>query len=354
MKNRLKKQSIELLRELISIPSFSGEEDKTADLIAKSLQNNQIAAQRKFHNIYALSPQFDSKKPALLLNSHHDTVKPTDGWHSDPFNPEIKDGKLIGLGSNDAGASLVSLMAVFQYFYKESNLSHNLILALTAEEENSGINGIRAILPELGKIDLAIVGEPTGMKMAIAEKGLMVLRCQAIGRSGHAARDTGENAITKAIDDIVWINGHTFSPVSPLLGPAKMTVTMIKAGTQHNVIPDRCEFTIDIRSTDNCNNEMILDVLKHNLRSDFADPSLNLRPSSIPLNHGLVETAISLGIETFGSPTLSDQTYISAPSVKMGPGQSERSHTADEFVYLSEIEEGIEKYIELLEQFLKT
>jgi acetylornithine deacetylase len=352
MKSKLKKQSIELLKELISISSLSGEENKTANLIQNSLENNQIATIRKFNNIYVFSAQFDSGKPTLLLNSHHDTVRPTEGWHSDPFQPVIEGEKLVGLGSNDAGASLVSLMAVFQYFYNYVNLNHNLILALTAEEENSGINGIRAILPELGKIDLAIVGEPTGMNMAIAEKGLMVLRCQAIGRSGHAARETGENAISKAMDDIIWIRDHQFPQISPLLGPAKMTVTMINAGTQHNVIPDRCGFTVDIRSTDVCDNELILEVLKNNLSSDFSEPSLNLRPSCIPLDHTLVKTAKSLGIETFGSPTLSDQTYISAPSVKMGPGRSERSHAANEYIYLSEIEEGIDKYIQLLEHFL--
>jgi len=352
MKTNLKEQSIDLLKELISIPSFSGEEDKTADLIERSLEKNQIATKRKIHNIFAISPQFDSEKPTLLLNSHHDTVKPSKGWDSDPFQPLIDGDKLVGLGSNDAGASLVSLMAVFQYFYSTENLSHNLILALTAEEENSGINGIRSILPELGKIDLAIVGEPTGMNMAVAEKGLMVLRCQATGRSGHAARDTGENAISKAIEDIIWIKNYKFSEVSAVLGPAKMTVTMINAGTQHNVIPDRCEFTVDIRSTDTCDNNRILEVLGQNISSDFAEPSLNLRQSFIPMDHHLVKTAKSLGMETFGSPTLSDQTYISAPSVKIGPGLSERSHTANEFVTLSEIEEGIDKYIELLEQFL--
>jgi acetylornithine deacetylase len=354
MKSKLKKQSIELLKELISITSFSGEEDKTANLIQNSLENNRIATKRKFNNIYVFSTQFDSGKPTLLLNSHHDTVRPSEGWHYDPFEPVIEGDKLVGLGSNDAGASLVSLMAVFQYFYNNTNLNHNLILALTAEEENSGINGIRAILPELGKINLAIVGEPTEMNMATAEKGLMVLRCEAIGRSGHAARETGENAIYKAMDDIFWIRNHKFQQISPLLGSAKMTVTMINAGTLHNVIPDRCGFTVDIRSTDICDNEMILEILRQNLSSDFAEPSLNLRPSCIPVDHTLVKTAKSLGIETFGSPTLSDQTYISAPSVKIGPGRSERSHTANEFIYLSEIEEGIEKYIELLECFLRT
>lgn len=352
MKSKLTEQSIDLLKELISISSFSGEEDKTADLIQKSLENNEIVTKRKYHNIYAFSSQFDSDKPTLLLNSHHDTVRPTGGWSSDPFQPVIEGDKLIGLGSNDAGASLVSLMVVFQYFYNNVNLSHNLILALTAEEENSGEKGIRAILSDLGKIDLAIVGEPTGMQMAIAEKGLMVLSCRASGRSGHAARDTGENAIHKAMDDINWIRNYKFSQVSPLLGPVKMTVTMIKAGTQHNVIPDQCEFTVDIRSTDTCNNEMILEVLKQNVNSDFDDPSLNLQPSCIPLDHHLVKIAQSSGMETFGSPTLSDQTYIAAPSVKMGPGLSGRSHTADEFIYLSEIEEGIQKYIKLLKRFL--
>ena len=225
---------------------------------------------------------------------------------------------------------------------------------MTAEEENSGKNGIRSILPELGTIDLAIVGEPTGMQMAIAEKGLMVLRCRALGRSGHAARDTGENALYMAMDDIRWIKNYKFSEISPLLGPAKMTVTMINAGSQHNVIPDRCEFTVDIRSTDICNNEMILDLLKKNISSEFDEPSLNLRPSAIPMDHQLVKIAKSMGIETFGSPTLSDQTYITGPSIKMGPGMSERSHTANEFIYLSELDEGIGIYIDLLEKFLKT
>jgi len=314
MKSNLIKQSIELLKELISISSFSGEEDKTAELIRKSLENNQIATKRKYHNIYAFSPGFTSEKPTLVLNSHHDTVRPTQGWRSDPFQPVIEGDKLIGLGSNDAGASLVSLLAVFRYFYNNANLSHNLILALTAEEENSGEKGIRAILPELGKIDLAIVGEPTGMNLAIAEKGLIVLRCQSTGRSGHAARETGENAIYKAINDINWIRNYQFAPVSQVLGPVKMTVTIINAGTQHNVIPDQCEFTVDIRSTDICNNDMIMEILRQNLSSEFSDPSLNLLPSFIPLDHPLVESAKSLGMETFGSPTLSDQTYFSAPS----------------------------------------
>jgi acetylornithine deacetylase len=354
MKNKLVRDSIDILKELISVSSLSGQEADTANVIQKSLEDNEIPFKRKHHNIYALSSRIDPENPTLLLNSHHDTVSPTGGWDSDPFKPLIMDDKLIGLGSNDAGASLVSLMAVFQYFYKRDDLSHNLILALTAEEENSGEKGIRSLLSDLGTIDLAIIGEPTGMQMAIAEKGLMVLRCQTAGRSGHAARDNGENAIYKALGDIEWIKSYKFSKDSPLLGPAKMTVTMVNAGTQHNVIPDLCEFTVDIRTTETCDNEMILDLFRKNVNADFNQPTLNLRPSSIPVDHKLVTIAESLGIKTFGSPTLSDQTYISSPSVKIGPGLSERSHTANEFVYLSEIEEGIEIYIKLLEKFLKS
>jgi acetylornithine deacetylase len=354
MTSELKKQAISLLKKLISTSSLSGEEDETANIIQKSLDDRDVRHQRKHHNIYATLPGYDSNKPTLLLNSHHDTVKPAGGWDSDPFQPVIKNDRLIGLGSNDAGASLVSLMAVFEYFYDKKNLNHNLILALTAEEENSGEKGIRAILPELGKIDVAIVGEPTGMQMAIAEKGLMVLRCKAEGRTGHAARDTGENALYRALSDINWIKNYKFPEISSLLGPAKMTVTMINAGTQHNVIPDTCEFTVDIRTTDVCDNKMVLDLFRKNVRSSFKQPSLDLNPSSIPMDHDLVKVAEALGIRTFGSPTLSDQTYITGPSVKMGPGLSERSHTPNEFVYLSEIEEGIEIYIKLLEKFLKS
>jgi acetylornithine deacetylase len=353
MKSKLIKQSIGLLQDLISTPSLSGQEGKTADLIGRALKKEGISFSRKNHNMVTKSASFDPNRPTLLLNSHHDTVKPAGGWESDPFQPLLVNDKLIGLGSNDAGASLVGLLAVFQYFYKHEDLSHNLILALTAEEENSGENGIRSILPNLGKIDLAIVGEPTGMQMAIAEKGLMVLRCQSKGRTGHAARENGDNALYKALEDINWIKNYRFTEDSPLLGPAKMTVTMIKSGTQHNVIPDICEFTVDVRTTDICDNQMILDVFRKNVSAGFNQPSLDLRPSSIPVDHPLVKTAESMGIKTFGSPTLSDQTYINGPSVKMGPGLSERSHTPNEFVYLSEIEEGIEVYINLLEKFLK-
>jgi acetylornithine deacetylase len=256
------------------------------------------------------------------------------------------------LGSNDAGASLVSLLAVFRYFYQRSEISHNLIMAATAEEESSGLRGIRSVLAEIGPVELAIVGEPTGMEMATAEKGLIVLRCQAKGISGHAARNIGENAILKAISDINWLSTYSFPRQSSLLGAVKISVTMIEAGTQHNVIPDRCNFTVDIRTTDAYRHEEILDTIRKHINSDFAAPTLDLSPSSIPLTHPLVQAAEKIGLKTFGSPTLSDQTFIPAPSVKLGPGRSERSHTADEFVYVEEIESGIKTYIDLMNQFL--
>ncbi len=350
--NELSQQAIELLKQLIATPSFSGQEAETADLIEKFLEKHGVETKRKFNNIWAMNRHYHPEKPTLLLNSHHDTVKPVAGWESDPFTPTINDGKLIGLGSNDAGGPLVSLLATFVYFYQWENLNYNLILAATAEEENSGERGIRSVLPELGKIDLAIVGEPTGMEMAIAEKGLMVLRCRSHGRAGHAAREIGENAILKAVQDIQWFSSFQFPKISPVLGPIKMTVTVIQAGELHNVIPDKCDFTVDVRTTDAYTNEQVLQIIKQNITSEIVRTSLRLKPSSIDPNHPLVKIAEELGIKTFGSPTLSDQTYIEAPSVKMGPGMSERSHTPNEFIYLEEIKLGIGRYIELLERLL--
>jgi acetylornithine deacetylase len=352
MINELFNTSVSLLKDLISTPSLSGEESKTAEIIKHSLESAGIKTQRKHNNIYAFNRDYRPEKPTILLNSHHDTVKASAGWTVNPFQPILRDGKLIGLGSNDDGASLVSLIATFKYFYDQQDLNHNLVLAVTGEEENSGINGIRAILSEIGSISLAVVGEPTGMKMAIAEKGLMVLRCQAKGVSGHAARDIGENAILNAIEDIRWFSSFEFPKTSSLLGPVKMTVTMIQAGSQHNVIPDRCDFTVDIRTTDVYSNKEILDVIRGYTASAAAEPSLDLNPSKISENHPFVKVALQGGIHAFGSPTLSDQTFINAPSVKIGPGMSERSHTADEFVYISEIEEGIKVYIDLFTNFL--
>jgi len=348
----LSSQATALLKQLISIPSISGEEEQTAALIKEFLESDGIPVKQLHNNIYAANFEFNPDKPTVLLNSHHDTVKPNRSWSRDPFLPVTEDGKIFGLGSNDAGASLVSLLAVFRYFYKQRGLNHNLIFAATAEEESSGVRGIRSVLPVLGRIDLAIVGEPTGMQMAIAEKGLIVLRCLAKGVSGHAARNTGENAILKALPDIQWFSSYRFPRESGLLGPVKMTVTMIGAGTQHNVIPDRCEFTVDIRSTDVYQHQEILETIRAHIRSEFTSPSLDLSPSSIPGSHPLVEAAGEIGIATFGSPTLSDQTFIAAPSVKIGPGMSERSHTADEFVYEHEIDQGIVVYHDLLQEFL--
>ncbi len=348
----LQSEALDLLKDLISRPSFSGQEDQTAQRLLYFLQEHGIEVQRKFNNIWACNRHFDPQKPTLLLNSHHDTVKVANGWQHDPFVPTIEEGKLFGLGSNDAGAPLVSLMAVFIYFFERTDLSHNLIMAATAEEESSGAKGIRSVLPELGRIDLAVVGEPTGMELAIAEKGLMVLRCRAHGRAGHAARDVGENAIFKAIPDLQWFNTFRFPEESKLLGPVKMTVTMIEAGVLHNVIPDRCDFTVDIRTTDVYGNEQVLQTIREHIQSEILETSLHLQPSAIAENHGLVKVARSLAMHTFGSPTLSDQALIQAPSVKIGPGMSERSHTADEFVYLHELRQGIEIYIQLLEKFL--
>ncbi len=349
----LQQEALVLLKQLIATPSFSGQETQTAEAIERFLQKHGVQTKRLHNNVWARNVHFDPQKPTLLLNSHHDTVKPVNGWQSDPFEPLEKEGKLIGLGSNDAGGPLVSLLSTFVYFYDRPNLKYNLIMAATAEEENSGEKGIRSVLPQLGKIDLAVVGEPTGMQMAIAEKGLMVLRCRAQGKAGHAARDIGENAILKALPDIQWFATYRFPKISPTLGPIKMTVTTIHAGELHNVIPDRCDFTVDIRTTEQYTHEEILQTIERNIGSEIVKTSLRLRPSSIDPNHELVTLARSLGIQTFGSPTLSDQTYIDAPSVKMGPGMSERSHTANEFIYVRELFEGIETYVALLERLLE-
>ncbi len=350
--SRLQTEALNLLKELITIPSFSGREDRTAEKLFQFLHDHGIKAHRKFNNVWARNRYFDPQKPTLLLNSHHDTVQVANGWQHDPFVPCVEKGKLFGLGSNDAGAPLVSLLAAFVYFYDQRTLSHNLIFAATAEEESSGAKGISSVLPELGRIDLAVVGEPTAMELAIAEKGLIVLNCRAHGTAGHAARNVGKNAIYKAIPDLQWFNTFRFPKESTLLGPIKMTVTVIRAGTLHNVIPDHCDFTVDIRTTDAYTNEEVLQTIRDHIQSEILKTSLRLRPSSIKENHPLVKAAKHLGIAVFGSPTLSDQSLIEASSVKIGPGMSERSHTADEFVYLDEVRKGIEIYIHLLENYL--
>ncbi len=347
----LTSDAIELLEQLIRTPSVSGSEDQTADLIATFLSGHGMEVRRLNNNIWSVNRHFDPARPSMLLNSHHDTVKASKDWQRNPLRPEICDDRLYGLGSNDAGAALVSLLAVFRYFYDRDDLAHNLIFAATGEEENSGPNGLKSLLPEFGSLDLAIIGEPTGMDLAIAEKGLMVLRCQAKGKAGHAAHDNHDNAIMRACRDIQWFHSHRFPKVSSLLGPVKMTVTMIKAGQQHNVVPDRCDFTVDIRTNELYTHEEILETIIEAIQSKIVSSSLRLRPSYIAEGHALVRAAIETGLRTFGSATLSDQAVLSCPSVKIGPGNTERSHTADEFICLHEIRDAIVIYRKLLETY---
>ncbi len=343
---------IDLLKQLISTPSLSKEEDKTADIIENFFTSKSIEVERVKNNIIARNQHFDTSKPTILLNSHHDTVKPNISWKKDPFSPLVEDGNLYGLGSNDAGGCLVSLMAAFVHFYDKQDLKYNLILAATAEEEISGKNGVELILPNLGKIDFAIVGEPTLLQMAVAEKGLMVLDCISRGKSGHAARGEGENAIYKAIDDINWFRNYQFENTSENLGDIKMSVTVINAGTQHNVVPDECRFVVDVRSTDAYSNDEILEIISTHVDCEVVPRSTRLQPSGLPENHVLHQCAMDLNIKTYGSPTLSDQALMPFPSVKIGPGDSARSHTADEYIGIDEIEEGIALYIKLLDKIL--
>ena len=345
----LAQEAIQLLKQLIAIQSFSKQEETTAQLIGDFFTQKNIPFQRQKNNIWALNRYFDAAKPTILLNSHHDTVKPNPSWTLDPFAPLEQDGKLYGLGSNDAGGALCSLIATFCHFYDNPRLKYNLAMAATAEEEISGRDGLELIVPSLPPIDFAIVGEPTEMHLAVAEKGLLVLDCVAHGKSGHAAREEGENAIYKALQDIQWIANYRFPKVSPTLGPIKMSVTIINAGSQHNVVPDACKFTIDVRATDQYTLEEIIEVIQQNIQSEIAARSIRLRPSSIALSHPIVAAGIALGRQTYGSPTTSDQALIDCPSLKMGPGHSGRSHTADEFIYLQEIEAGIAQYIKMLE-----
>ena len=349
----LTQEATELLKQLISTPSYSREETETAVHIEHFLQKKSIPFHRKKNNIWALNQHFDPSKPTLLLNSHHDTVKPNKSWTLNPFEPLVQDGKLYGLGSNDAGGCLVSLITTFCYFYERSDMAYNIALVASAEEEVSGKEGLEIVVPDLPPIEFAIVGEPTEMHLAVAEKGLLVLDCTARGKSGHAARDEGENALYKAIQDIQWITGYRFPKVSPTLGPIKMSVTMINAGTQHNVVPDTCTFTVDVRVTDQYTLEEILEEVEKNIQSEVDARSVRLRPSSIPTEHPIVQAGLRLGRNTYGSPTTSDQALLDCPSLKMGPGHSERSHTADEFIYLHEIEAGIAQYIKMVEEVVR-
>lgn len=343
----LTQEAVELLQELIRIPSISREENQAADLLEGFIQSNGIETARDGNNIWCLAPSYDYQKPTLLLNSHIDTVKPVSTWKRDPFTPSLEKGRLYGLGSNDAGASLVSLLQVFRELSKE-NQPYNLIFLASAEEEVSGKNGIEKILPQLPPIQVALVGEPTGMQPAVAEKGLMVLDVTAYGKSGHAARNEGVNAIYKALDDIQWFRDYQFPEQSELLGPVKMSVTVIQAGTQHNVVPDQCHFIVDVRSNEKYSNRKIFDTICKHIQSEAKARSFRLNSSSIPLEHPIIRKACALGKTPFGSPTLSDQALMKFPSLKMGPGNSSRSHTADEYIEIKEIREAIQTYFELL------
>ncbi|MFZ6013717.1 MAG: M20 family metallo-hydrolase, partial [Bacteroidota bacterium] len=307
-----------------------------------------IPAERKGNNVWARNKYFNGDLPTILLNSHHDTVRPNTGYTRDPFAAEIHDGKLFGLGSNDAGGPLVSLMVTFLHFYSQQNLKYNFVMAATAEEEISGTGGIESIWSLLPPIDFAIVGEPTLCQMAVAEKGLMVLDCVAKGRSGHAAREEGLNAIYEALKDIEWLKSYKFPKVSTTLNEVKMTVTVINAGKQHNVVPAECHFTVDVRVTDMYTLEEVLDIIQHNVKSQVTPRSLRMRSSGIALDHPLVKAANEMNLTLYGSPTTSDQALIPVPSVKIGPGDSARSHTADEFIYIEEIVKGVDTYITLL------
>lgn len=341
-------EALELLKKLIATPSLSREENHTADILADFIQKKGYVPQRHLNNVWVRSKDFSSEKPTILLNSHHDTVKPNAGWTLEPYQALEKDGKLYGLGSNDAGASLVGLLAVFFHLETLPNKTHNFIWAGTAEEEISGENGIASILQKLGKIDLGIVGEPTLMQMAVAERGLIVMDGIAYGKAGHAAREEGDNAIYKAMKDIEWLRTYEFSQVSDLLGKVKMSVTQIEAGTQHNVVPDVCKFVIDVRVNELYSNQEVLEIIEAHTQSEIKARSLRLNSSRIDLQHPLIKRGKSLGMHTYGSPTLSDQALMPFTTLKIGIGDSARSHTADEFVYLQELEEGIKLYIKLL------
>ncbi len=351
--HQLHEDAVGLLKELIATPSFSKEEDETAGILCRFIGTRNIAHARVGNNVYALNKYYDTSKPSILLNSHHDTVKPNKGYTFDPFSPFEKDGKIFGLGSNDAGGCLVSLLAVFLYFYERQDAKYNVIFAASAEEEISGVNGIELVLPYLGKIDCGIVGEPTKLEMAVAERGLMVIDCTAEGRAGHAARNEGENALYKAVDDISWIRGYKFEKVSPLLGESRLTVTIIGTeNQQHNVVPSQCKFVIDVRVNELYTFEEILDALQKNLKSKFKPRTTRMKSTSIALDHPLVKAGIALGRGYYGSPTTSDKALMPFPTLKMGPGDSARSHTADEYIYIDEIKEGIETYIKLVNQLL--
>lgn len=342
-------EAVRLLQSLIAIPSVSRDEEKAADVLVQYMHSCGLETMRVGNNVWTIVSGFDASRPTLLLNAHIDTVKPAASWTRNPFSPDIENGRLYGLGSNDCGGGLVSLLQAYRILTTaHPELPYNLVYLASAEEEVSGANGFTLALSHLPEITVAIVGEPTGMQPAIAEKGLMVIDAVAHGKSGHAARNEGVNAIYKALDDLVWLRGHQFRKVSPLLGPTKLSVTVLNAGTQHNVVPDECRFTIDVRTNEYYRNEYVFEYLKNNLKSELKARSFRLGSSSISEDHPLVRRCIEMGMTPFGSPTLSDQALMPFASLKLGPGDSARSHSADEYICISEIEDAIGKYVELL------
>lgn len=349
----LTEKAINLLKELISIQSFSSEEDKTADAIENWFTSFNIPFTRDNNNVYAKNKHWDPSKPTLLLNSHHDTVKPNSAYTKDPFNPHIEDGKLYGLGSNDAGGCLVSLLATFVHYYNAENLNHNILMVASMEEESAGPNSLRGLLPKLPKIDVAIVGEPTLMQLAIAEKGLIVFDAEVKGTPSHAAHPNNDNSIYNTIKILEWFKNYTFNKVSDVLGEVKLTVTQINAGKQHNVVPAKVDLVIDVRVNDKYTNKEVAEMLQKEAPCKITPRGLKLNSSAIDISHSLVQSGIALGRETYGSPTLSDQAALTCQSLKLGPGDSTRSHSADEFIYVNEIEEGIDLYIKILNGFLQ-
>jgi acetylornithine deacetylase len=349
MREHLHSIAIDLLQQLITVPSSSREEDKTAGLLMGFFSYHGMEAKRVGNNVWAKNKFFDASKPTLLLNSHHDTVKPNPSYTRDPYAASIENGKLFGLGSNDAGGPLVSLIMTFFNYYERPNLKYNLVLAATAEEEISGTGGIEMVWKELPAIDMAIVGEPTLMNFAVAEKGLMVLDCVTYGKAGHAAREEGVNAIYQSLTDIEWFRTYEFPKISESLGKVKMSVTVIHAGQAHNQVPSECKFTVDVRATDAYSLEEILATIQQHVQCDVKPRSLRFRSSGISKDNPLYKTGEKLGVTFYGSPTTSDKALIPVPSIKLGPGDSARSHSADEFIYLREIEDGINGYIRLIE-----
>ena len=340
--------AVQLLKKLIATPSVSRIEKDAADIMEQTIRSYGFEPQREANNLWIIDPHYDESRPTLLLNAHIDTVKPVASWSRDPFSPDVEDGVLYGLGSNDCGGGLCSLLQIFRML-TEKPQSYNLIYLASAEEEVSGKDGITRALPLLPHIDLAIVGEPTGMNPAVAEKGLMVLDVIAHGKSGHAARNEGVNAIYEALDDMRWIRDYKFEKVSEFLGPTKMTLTVVNAGTQHNVIPDKCTMLVDIRTNEFYDNEEVYEFICQHLKSEVKAHSFRLKSSRIDPEHPLIRKCVAMGMKPFGSPTLSDQALMHFPSFKLGPGESSRSHSANEFIRISEIRDAIAKYETLLD-----